>query len=317
MRILLAVLLVLQAPALWADPVAFIRFHTDAAGAAHVTASKGVDGRTPFAIASLGKTLTAVAVLRLVEQGSLRLDAPITTYLPRTTLAGLRGADRLTVAHLLTMTSGLPDYYTDDYLDLALSDPDRFQRPLAALDFAKDRRPLFAPGRGFDYSNTNYLLLGLILQAVSGQPYALVLRAQVLQPAGMSDAFVFGTRPLPRRFPLGHDGGGHVRSYYQGAGFGDGGVIASARDMLHFYRALLVTRSLLGPSSLRRMLRDGAGQGYGMGIEVSGDIVGHSGGDLGFSSDVRFSRASGRFAILLIASEDADTDWPYQHLTTP
>jgi len=255
--------------------------------------------------------MTAVAVLRLAERGALRLDDPARKWLPADITQGLGGLDGITIRHLLNMTSGMPDYLDDSYIAAATADPVTNQIARRALTYAYGYAAAFAPGRGFDYSNTNYVLAGLILEAASRESYAKVMAREVLRPAGMSGAFVFGSRALPAEFPQGHEGRTHVRDYYQHQGFGDGGVIASASDLAAFYRALFIDGTLLSDASLAQLLRDSLGEGYGLGIDLDGGIYGHAGGDLGFSSDVRFDQRTGAIAIVLAAQSDADTDWTW------
>lgn len=293
-----------------ADPVQSIRYLWSADTAPIVTAQHGATAQTPFAIASIGKTMTAVAVLQLVDEGRLSLDLPVAQWLSQDVVNGVAQLNRTTLRHLLTMTSGLPDYYAGDYIEDALDDPEATQVAAAAITYVYGEPALFDPGQRFDYSNTNYLLLGMILEQVTGQSYGQVIKNRVLVPAGMSGSFVFGTRALPADFPAGHEGRTHMRDYYEGAGFGDGGIIASAQDLALFYHALFIERSLLSDPLLAQMLRDPVGAGYGMGLDISGGIYGHSGGDLGFSSDVRFDPDTGRIAIELVARPDADLDWP-------
>lgn len=296
-----------------ADPVATIRY-LEADGTASITVEGPATLDTPFAIASIGKTMTAVAVLRLVAQGKLVLDDGIAAYIPAETLAGLPQLSKTTLRQLLTMTSGLPDYLDDAYITDALADPIAMQSPLTALRYAYGESQLFHPGQGFDYSNTNYVLLGLIVEDVTGQTYSTAMEDLVFRPAGMDRSFVFGSGILPNNFPNGHENGGHHRSYYKFDGFGDGGVIAPAPDVARFFQALFIDETLLSPAMMAELLHDPFDEGYGMGIEMEGRIVGHSGGDLGFSSDVRLDRDNGILAIILSASADSDTDWTFDAL---
>ena len=294
----------------WSDAPKSVRYAL-VDGTTSLDTSGGADANTPFAIASIGKMMTAVAVLRLAERGQLSLDASPAQWFDQSVQEGLPTLAGTTIRQLLTMTSGLPDYYDDLYLEDALTSPEQTQRGHVALSYAFDQRPMIRPGRGFDYSNTNYLLLGLVLERVTGRSYAQVMRQEVLGPAGMTQSFVFGSRGLPSSFPRGHEDGQHYRDYYQGQGFGDGGVIASAPDLARFLNALLIERSLLSTNSLGMMLTDANGADYGMGIEVEGNNVGHSGEDLGFSSDARVNLSTGDLAIILVADADADTDWAF------
>src|SRR6056297_630984 len=296
-----------------ASDVATIRYlHAD--GVMAITVDGPATPDTPFAIASIGKTMTSVAVLRLVAQGKLVLDDGIAAQIPAQTLAGLPQLSQVTLRHLLTMSSGLPDYLDDAYIADALADPGKVQTPLTALSYAHGESPLFPPGQGFDYSNTNYVLLGLILEDVTGQTYSEAMDELVFRPAGMDRTFVFGSAPLPDNFPNGHEDGDHHRSYYMFDGFGDGGVIAPAPDLARFFRALFVEQTLLTAAMMAEFLHDPFDEGYGMGIEVDGAIVGHSGGDLGFSSDARLDRDNGPLAIILSSSADTDTDWTFEVL---
>lgn len=261
---------------------------------------------TAFAIASVGKTMTAVASLRRVDRGRLGLEDKAAAWIAPDIVQGFGGLNGITLRHLLTMTSGIPDYYTEDYLEDALDDPDRIQRADIALSYAFGEPQLFEPGTDFDYSNTNYVLLGLILEAETGKSYAGAMQQEVFAPAGMTNSFVFGSRPLPIGFA---DVPDEVRRYYQGAGFGDGGVIATAADVAQFYRTLFIDQTLLPSDLLVALTTDPLGVGYGMGIELDAATIGHSGGDLGFTSDVRLHRPTGMIAIELVADEDAETGW--------
>ncbi len=297
----------LATPAL-ADP-ASIRFAV-IDGTAHWKSSDPATGPdTLFAIASVGKAFTAVAVLRLAERGLIDLDAPAGSYLAASDrFQALQG---ITVRHLLTMTSGLPDYYTEEVFDAMLADQARNQTPEFALRSVAGEPRLFTPGTDYDYSNTNYLILGMILEQMTGRTYAEVITTEVLDPAGIADSFVMGSRPLPESFAAGHPDRALVRRYYGAEGFGDGGILANATDLARFYTALFDDRSLLSETSLSTMLTDAIGADYGMGIELSDGLYGHSGADVGYSSDIRMNPDTGDIALELVAEEDSYSDWPY------
>ncbi|MEO0391222.1 MAG: serine hydrolase domain-containing protein [Pseudomonadota bacterium] len=286
-----------------ADPPAYVFVDYMNGQVDQLDASAGASVDTPFVLASVGKTMTAVAALRLVADGTLALDAPIAPLLPDGTVTGLGGLDGVTLRHLLTMTAGLPDYLSDAYSAAAVASTGAMGAE-DALRYAYGLPPLFAPGTGFDYSNTNYLLVQLAMTQVTGQPYSQLMAQHVFGPSRMAGAFVFGSRPLPAALPNGHENGAHVRDYYMNQGFGDGGVIASAQDLYRFYTALFVDRALLRSDLLEQMMTDASGEGYGMGLDLAPGEVGHSGGDLGFSSDVRLDLDTGDIFIELIARGD-------------
>ncbi|MGB0798945.1 MAG: serine hydrolase domain-containing protein [Planktomarina sp.] len=264
---------------------------------------------TPFAIASVGKTLTSVVVLQFAERGVWVIDDTVAKHLPEPVVNGLDGLTGITTRHLLTMTSGLPDYYDDFYLAAARDDPDVIQTPLAAISFAYDQPRQFKPDSRFDYSNTNYVLLGIMLEHVSGETYADILNQNIFVPVGMTNSFVMGSRPLPRNFAIGHEDGEHIRDYYNGTGFGDGGAISTAVDLEAFYRALFQGDHLLNAQSLTQMTTVDNGSQYGMGLVVDGQFVGHSGADLGFTSSIGMDRATGNISVILAADADADMTW--------
>ena len=315
LRILALVLFSLVCPSFaFADPVVSIRY-LDASGVERVqTTGATTSADTPFAIASIGKTMTSVAILRQVQKSRINLDDAASTWLPQSIVHGFSGMSGVTVRQLLTMTSGLPDYLDDAYIEDALRNPKQVQLAEIAVRYAFDYPALFSPGKRFDYSNTNYVLLGLILESATGLDYAEAIQQEVFSPSGMKSAFVFGSKALPAGFPSGHEDSRHYRQYYSHNGFGDGGVISSARDLAKFYRALFTEGTLLPPHLMDELLHDPLGENYGMGIELEDGLVGHSGGDLGFASDVRMDVHAGTIAIVLSADANADTYWTFDIL---
>lgn len=265
-----------------------------------------VTHQSQFAIASIGKTMTAVAILQQATLGQIDLNAPAARWLDESSVAMLGGLEDVTVWHLLTMRSGLPDYYTDTYLDDALAEPERVQTPGVALSYVADAGEIIPPGDSYEYSNTNYVLLQLILEAVTGETMALYFNRHIFTPAGMTGSVVFGSEPLDPRFVTGDDSGEPVRDYYAHTGLGDGGVLATAPDLIRFYRALFTDKILLPEPMLSLMLSDPEGDGYGAGIAVEETLVGHSGSDLGFSSDIAMDRVSEAIAVILIAEGNSE-----------
>ena len=290
------------------DTVSAIRY-VDTNGRVSLSTQGGAGADTPFVLASVGKMMTAAVVLQLVAEGALTLDGPARQWLAGDLVQGLGGLDCITMRHLLTMRSGLPEYLNNAYVTDALGDPGRVQKAAVAVSYAYGLEPLFPPGADFHYSNTNYVLLGLILEQVTRRSYASVLTERLFRPLGMGASLVFGSAPLPANFPDGHHHGMLVRDCYRFPGFGDGGVIATAPDLVRFCRALLVTRDLLPAALLDQMTTAVGDIPYGMGIEVEAGVLGHSGGDLGFSSDVRVDPQTGTVAVAFAASADADLGW--------
>lgn len=265
-----------------------------------------------FIIASVGKPFLAAALLRLHEAGRIDIRDPVARWLPSDVTEAFGGLNGVRVDHLLSMTSGLPDYLDDAFAQDLMAEPVGWT-VRDALAYAEGEAPLFAPGAEYDYSNTNYLLAQLVLEAATGQSYPQALRALVLDPVGARDSAVFGT--APRRAedaagitPEGRDASG----YYVSPGFGDGGLIAPAGEVAAFFRALLVERRLLGPAALALMLEDPLGEGYGLGIDIDrseyGPVYGHGGGDIGYSSGVIVLPAVPAVGVILRGDETADED---------
>jgi D-alanyl-D-alanine carboxypeptidase len=155
-------------------------FYAKAFGSADLAARRAADANTRYAVGSVSKQFTAAALLLLQEQGKLSLDDRVAKYFPDLTHAG-----EITIRQLLTHTSGYEDFAPQDYIIPEWTQP---TTPRATLDrWAK--KPLnFDPGTRWQYSNTNYVLAGEILEKVAGQPLVAFLREKIFQPLGMQSA---------------------------------------------------------------------------------------------------------------------------------
>lgn len=142
--------------------------------------------RTPFFIGSLTKSFTALAVMQLVEAGEIELDAPIRRYLPWFRVADPQASAHMTVRHLLNQTSGLPTSSGEVQLADFDDSPDATERQARVLSTLRLARP---PGSAFEYSNANYNLLGLIVEAVGGEPYADYVRERIFTPLSMRHTY--------------------------------------------------------------------------------------------------------------------------------
>jgi D-alanyl-D-alanine carboxypeptidase len=252
-----------------------------ARGDADVAAGTPLRVDTPFRIASVTKTFVAVAVLRLVEQGDLALTAPIARVLsPASTGTLVEGGyrpDRITVRELLDHTSGLYDYAASDaYDEINTQDPGRHWTRAEQLAFAMDRgHPLAAPGRAYHYADTNYVLLGEILERVTGQPMAAAVRTEIgFGRLGLDHTFWEGLEPTPA-------GTGARAHQYYGTTFdnialdassdlyGGGGLVSTVGDVSRFFRALFDGRVFRHDRTLDEMLtvsKPGRHDGAALGI---------------------------------------------------
>lgn len=220
-----------------------------------------LDGHSPFAIASVTKTFTASLVLQLVEEGRLSLRDRAADVLP-----GVRVPEGVTVSQLLRHTSGIADILPT-LRDPLNADLERNWTPAEVA--ARVAQPWFLPGRAYGYSNTNFVLLGMIVERVGGRPYAEQLRQRILEPLGLDETGLLLTKGAP---PL------MMRSW--ASAFGTAGrMYASAHDLLAWGDALYGGR-VLAPASLRQMLTFKR-HNYGLGAETIhvGELTGygHSG----------------------------------------
>ena len=225
-------------------------------------------GVYPFAVASVTKTFTAAIILQLVEEGRIRLGSPLTDYLPEVTVAG--GA---TVAQVMQHVSGVPDLLAP--LRTAMNaNPDRIWSAPEVLTAVGPSH--FVPGSGFEYSNTNYVILGMLIERVTGHRYVDELRDRIIGPLGLS-ATSFALEPgAPYLF----------NASWASAFWTSASVYASAEDLVRWADALY-GGFVLRPQILDRML-DFTPDGWGLGAERLhvGELTGygHSGLLRGYST---------------------------------
>jgi D-alanyl-D-alanine carboxypeptidase len=242
-----------------------------ASGVAEIGTGRPVDPDGWFRIGSVTKTFTAAVVLSLVGDGVLRLDDSCERWLP-----GLvPGGDGIVVRQLLNHTSGLYNY-TDDLPEPKQLVLDRYKHwePQRAIGMATAHDPLFAPGSSWSYSNTNYILLGLLIEAATGRSYAEAIRARVLEPLGLQQTIVPRdevTLPEPHAHGYLPVDGERVDlvEFNASQAWAAGEIVSTAGDLDRFYAALL-TGDLLRPTELQALLTtvptDTADGAYGLGI---------------------------------------------------
>src|SRR5215208_8084752 len=163
--------------------------HLKAYGVAD-TSGHPVTPQTPFFTGSTGKSFTALAIMQLVEAGKIKLDAPVQTYLPWFRVADADASERITVRQLLNQDSGLPQSIGQTQLantDLSDSAIENNVRALANVEL------IAPPGQRYEYSNANYVTLGMLIQAVSGQSYETYIREHIFQPLDMQNSFASKT----------------------------------------------------------------------------------------------------------------------------
>jgi CubicO group peptidase (beta-lactamase class C family) len=204
-------------------------------GVTNMAYPRPVDADTLFLIASLTKTVTATAVMRLIECGLLALDRPIRTYLPDFRLADMSVAERLTPRHLLTHTGGWQELDRD--IDTGPGD-DALARLVDRMADQPQVRPL---GETWSYSNNGFSLIGRVIEVVTGQTYETAIADLVLAPLRMAHTFLFAADAITYNVAVGHesdDQGVVVTRPYTvpRCKTPAGGAIASVRDMVRYAR---------------------------------------------------------------------------------
>ncbi len=263
---------------------------------------------TAYQIASLTKAFTALACVQLDELGELSLDDPITTYLPEV-IHGEREGMAVTIRHLLSHTSGIPDFL--DFYDV--NNPFSYPRTFdVLLGDILEHELTFTPGTDFAYGNSGYIYAGLIIERVSGMSYEEYLKARIFEPAGMASSYV---NEPPDPAPPGSKGYGVVTGQLVATSdFGRvdlvwsaGGITSTVDDLLRWHDALL------GETLASRVAIDAmyvpVMEKYGLGweeITIAGHrAIQHEGHTIGYDAKLARFLEDGLVIILLSNLQDA------------
>jgi CubicO group peptidase (beta-lactamase class C family) len=278
-----------------------------AGGVAHRGHGVPVTATTRFGVASLSKPVTAITVLRLVERGLVGLHQPLIEILPPEQLISAITPEH-TLYHLLSHTSGLPDYIDDnDETDsswIAAFDRvplHRMRRPADLIPLMADLPAVAPPGTVTTYLNSGFVFVGLVIEAVTGRPFGDVSMEEVIRPAGMVDTSHETFEEEPARLATGYvtddgpfEGWRSNMLTIPSVPMPDGGMITTTTDLARLFDALLGGR-LVSAETLAEMTRpQGPPNGddperFGLCLQtvmVDGEvrIIGHGGGDPGVSA---------------------------------
>ncbi|GAA2165939.1 serine hydrolase domain-containing protein [Actinomadura napierensis] len=266
-----------------------------------------MDARLLVRVASVTKTFTSTVVLQLAAEHRLSLDDTVDEWLPGLVEANGNDGSKITIRQLLAQTSGLNDYTPDPRV---MTDPSRTWTPAELIAIATEKPPLYKPGTSWNYSNTNYILAGMIIEKATGHEVGEEFQRRIFTPLGLRHTYYPTTDPA---FP-----GPYVHGYY--ADYGDvstlispssartsGGIVSTVDDVARFHRALFTGRLL--PAKQMREMRtvrpvndDGVVEDYGLGaarIRFScGHAWGHDGGFPGYRTWTYTSRDGNRQAII-------------------
>jgi D-alanyl-D-alanine carboxypeptidase len=312
---------------------------TGAAGESDLVKHIPASPRNLYGIGSISKTFVAVVVLKLVEDGKLQLDQTPAEILDPKILRDIPNASTATLQDLMNHTSGIPSWEDDprwirearggDY------DPARQWSGVADLEFVRKSAPLSAPGEKYAYANTNYTILGLIIEKVTGHSLAVEIRSRILNPLHLNDTYLEGYEELPesrvahryhyatleygrraglsRLFPRVNSDLIDVSASRLAPEWAAGGIVTTASDLARFALALRDGR-LLKPESLRFMMQwrpSGEDQEVGHGLfritrSPNLHAIGHNGAVLGFSADMDWVEE--RDAVIVSLSNTGSID---------
>ncbi|MEU7069867.1 serine hydrolase domain-containing protein [Streptomyces narbonensis] len=260
-----------------------------ATGVADTATGEPMSADSYIRIGSETKTFTVTALLQLVDDGRVGLDDPIAKY-----VRGVRNGHRITLRHLAEMRSGLFPYTSDpDFIEALLSDPDRPWTPEELLPYGMKHKNTFEPGAQFQYSNSNLILLGLVVEKVTGQRLQDVIRNRVLRPAHL-----FGTLfPEAAEFPEPHSHGytdqtlsgeiADATNWNPSWAWAAGAMISNLQDLRRWAKVLATGELLSRETQAQRLktLPTGfPGTTYGLGILKTDGWIGHNGSLPGYET---------------------------------
>ncbi len=245
---------------------------------------------------SAGKKATALLVSLLHEQGMLDIDLTIDHYLSAELLEQIEFSQQMTLRQLLNHTAGIYDYLdeasADDWFNAIMTDPNSIKTDEFALQFALNQPGYFMPGEGFEYSNTGYLLAGLIMDQVLGEHHYRTMRTLIFEPLDLQSTYYNGLEKDRGEIISGYfDDEGtllNTKPVYQNIGVADAPLVSSASDMSKLIRAIITNKELISDASRQLLigsqnlnqLSDNLFYGMGMFKEViNGKTIYHHGGD--------------------------------------
>lgn len=263
-------------------------------GLADIDKKQPVTPETRFRIGSITKQFTAAAILRLAEQGKLSIEDPLSRFFP-----DFPNGDRISLQQLLTHTSGIHSYTDKPGFLATVTQP---ISPAELITSFRDDPPDFAPGAGFHYNNSAYLLLGEIVAKVSGKPFSTTLGEMFFEPLGMKHTGVYQNAAPPVEMASGYsmaDGKAAPALDWDMSRAGGAGALYSTVGDLFLWNEALFNGKVLQENSFKAMITpvklpegvDGMSYGFGLALSTVSrlPVISHSGGLNGWSSDlIRF-----------------------------
>jgi D-alanyl-D-alanine carboxypeptidase len=251
-------------------------------------------------IGSVTKTFTGTVLMQLVGEGKVSLDDPIADYVP-----DVPRGEKITVEQVAEMISGIASYTLDsDFTDLLFTHPEKVWTPEELLKIGLDEPASFKPGTHFEYSNTNTVLLGKVIEDVTGKPIGEVFRERIFEPLGLTETSWPGKSPkLPEPYAHGYtlqgqppDEPADATHWNPSWGWTAGEIISTADDLLVYGRALGTGEGLLSPELQEERLASlntdipPLSERFRYGITLTGDggWIGHTGSLPGYNTTVYY-----------------------------
>lgn len=273
---------------------------------------------TKFRLASITKQFTAMLIIQLAAENKLRLDAPISTYLPD--YPGKNG-DIITTHHLLTHTSGIPNYTSAQSYGDIMRDP---HTPEEIISLFASSELEFSPGAKFQYSNSGYILLGHLIEKITGKPYEEVLKNEILVPLKMNNTgYDHHSNIIKNRASGYYQSGSHFQNAHyidMSVPFAAGSIYSTVEDMYLWDQALyteqLAPKKYMDLLFTQHILNRNQYYGYGWELwkmplgttEEKIDIIGHHGGINGFNTVIARIPADQSLIVLLSNTGNAPLD---------
>ena len=261
---------------------------------------------TKFNLGSMNKMFTAVAIAQLAERGKLSFDDPLSKYLPD--YPNPEAAKKIQIKHLLTHTSGLGSYFNRQFMESSRA---RWRTVDDMMELAKGDSMAFEPGSRWAYSNTGFLVLGKVIEKVTGQSYYDYVRENIFKPAGMTNTDSYELDRVTPNLALGYQkefsdsGVSFKNNLFEHVirGGPAGGGYSTVEDLLRFDAALR-SNKLVGPEYTKQLFSakpeiGSPEYGYGFAVDRERQIVGHSGGFPGISSNLDMFLGNGYTAIVM------------------
>ncbi len=258
------------------SPSALLAVKNEACGTTVYTSGTGASAASLFHVASVTKTFVSAALLSLVKEGKVSLDDPLSKWVP-----GLPNTDGVTIHMLMNHTSGIFNF--TEVSGFPGTDSTKKWTPRDLVDLATKNPPYFAPGKGWHYSNTNYVLVGMIAEQASGKSLGALIRERALVPAGLTHTFFNGEEPVAGDVVKGFIGKNDVTNLVNpSAVWASGAMLATPGDLVEWFPALYTTDAVLDESTRSLLMKDPAeaGQGleYGLGVTILNNLTSHGAG---------------------------------------